>query len=215
MTKSNVKTKQPKQRRTQAQRSDATRLLILQACAKILRRRGINGLRTQTVAAKAGVSQGAQFHHFPNKKDLVIATIKYVNDVALETSKARAKKLETKDDVFESLIEDANEFYFSDYFFMTLAVGFSGEDDDEIQLAVRQLIWDTRSAVEKIWRERLTRVELPEQIASDLLSLTLSIVRGFSIRSLIGEDRTEIDRLLNVWRDMLRAYLKEQNLPMT
>ncbi len=207
-----TKNKKPTQRRTQAERRDATRAIILEASSKILRKRGLNGLRTLEVAALAGVSQGAQFHHFPNKKELVLATIEYVNQIALAASLKRAENLNTGDDVIKSILDDAREFFFSDYFFMELAVGFTGEDDSDTQKEVRELILKTRSKVESAWSKRLTQMNMPEQVASDILALTLSMVRGFAIRSLLEEDRNEVERLFNVWREIAYSYLKPYNL---
>jgi AcrR family transcriptional regulator len=202
----------PPRRRTQAERSDKTRTIILDASASILRRKGFTGLRTLEVAAQAGVSQGAQFHHFPTKKDLVIATIERVNAQILDASLKSARNIDNKADVIESIIEDASAFFFSDYFFMELSVGLTGDDEPEIQNAVRKMTFETRAAVEDAWRKRLVRMKMPERIASEVLALTLSVVRGFAVRTLIDPDRSEIERLFRVWREMVNVYLSHHNI---
>ena len=65
-------------RRTQAERSGETRRRILDAAVALLGERGYAGLRTGEVAAAAGVSKGAQTHHFPSKEALVVAVVEHV-----------------------------------------------------------------------------------------------------------------------------------------
>ena len=65
-------------RRTQAERSGATRRLLLDATVECLAERGYGGATTTEIADRAGVSRGAQLHHFPTKEELVIAAIEHV-----------------------------------------------------------------------------------------------------------------------------------------
>jgi AcrR family transcriptional regulator len=58
-------------RRTQEQRSTATRAALLDATIDCLVEYGYSGVTTTRVCGAAGVSRGAQVHHFPTKADLV------------------------------------------------------------------------------------------------------------------------------------------------
>ena len=60
-------------RRTQEQRSAETRARLLDATIECLVRYGNTGTTTPRVAEMAGVTRGAQVHHFGSKNDLVIA----------------------------------------------------------------------------------------------------------------------------------------------
>src|SRR5260370_14916843 len=64
--------------RTQAERSEETRTRILKAAANLIRKRGYARFRTAEAAKEAGLSRGAQLHHFPTKHSLVVATLEYV-----------------------------------------------------------------------------------------------------------------------------------------
>ena len=55
-----------------------TRKRILDAAVEILRRKGYAHFRTADVAKAAGVSRGAQLHHFATKEKLVYATMEHV-----------------------------------------------------------------------------------------------------------------------------------------
>ena len=67
-----------KARRTQAERTAATRAQVLDATVSCLHDLGYARTTTTEVAARAGVSRGAQLHHFPTKAELVVAAVEHV-----------------------------------------------------------------------------------------------------------------------------------------
>lgn len=65
-------------RRTQAQRSAETQGLLLDAALDCLVELGYGDTTTTVVAKRAGVSRGAQLHHFPTRASLVAAAIAHL-----------------------------------------------------------------------------------------------------------------------------------------
>src|SRR5260370_2155508 len=65
-------------RRTQAQRTAAMRTRLLDATIECLVTYGYAGTTTLRVAHLAGVTRGAQIHHFRSKADLVVAAIEHL-----------------------------------------------------------------------------------------------------------------------------------------
>src|ERR1700684_3852380 len=94
-------------RRTQAERTEETRTAILKAAANLIRRRGYARFRTAEVAEEAGLSRGAQLHHFPTKDSLVVATLEYVFEQAQVLRRRRASAVNRPRDLLEAVIEDA------------------------------------------------------------------------------------------------------------
>jgi AcrR family transcriptional regulator len=75
MTKSAKKAAQ-KPRRTPAQsRSAETVAVILEAAARVLELRGLDGFNTNSVAERAGVSIGSLYQYFRNKDALLASLI--------------------------------------------------------------------------------------------------------------------------------------------
>src|SRR6185369_17163863 len=69
-------------KRPRQDRSRATVDSILEATARVLVKRGFDGLTTNLVAETAGVSVGSLYQYFPNKEALVSALIeKHVEDL--------------------------------------------------------------------------------------------------------------------------------------
>lgn len=65
-------------RRTQAERTAAMRQRLLDATVDCLVAYGYAGTTTSRVAEMAGVTRGAQIHHFRSKADLVVAAIEHL-----------------------------------------------------------------------------------------------------------------------------------------
>src|SRR3990170_1383756 len=62
----------------QEERSRAMRQRLLEATIECLVERGWAGTSTTLVSRRAGVSRGAQLHHFPTKADLVVAAVEHM-----------------------------------------------------------------------------------------------------------------------------------------
>jgi AcrR family transcriptional regulator len=70
--------KQPRQRR-----SRETVAVILEAAARVLEQRGLEGYNTNAVAERGGISVGSVYQYFPNKDALTLALIAKFEDALL------------------------------------------------------------------------------------------------------------------------------------
>jgi AcrR family transcriptional regulator len=194
-------------RRTQAERRETTRKQLLDAATKLIRQKGFGGLRTIEVASVAGVSRGALMHHFPSKHALVVAVLSHVNEVTFAQSTRRAQLARSSSDPIAEIIKDAQDFFLGDYFFIELAIAMSDESTRRLKRETHQFTRQTRFSIEAAWLDTLISSGIPKQLASDILSLTLSAVRGFSVRMLIEKDPEQFTRLMNVWRGIIHQHL--------
>ena len=62
----------------QEERSAETRRRLLEAAIACLNERGYTGTTTTEIAGRAGVSRGAQVHHFRHKEELVIGALEHI-----------------------------------------------------------------------------------------------------------------------------------------
>lgn len=194
-------------RRTQLERSSETRRRILDAAVDLLGDRGYAGLRTAEVVLAAGVSKGALTHHFPSKDALVVALVEHVFVRAGEQARVRARRAASPDQALRALIDDAQEFFFSELFLVALDLAIQGRLREDGAHAVTQLSAATRLPVESHWRAALVDSGVPAALADDLLWLTLSIVRGLALRRLWQHDPPRFRRLLRLWRRMVAEHL--------
>src|SRR4029079_12080139 len=77
----------------QEERTRAMRARLLEATVELLVEKGYAGTSTTLVSERAGVSRGAQLHHFPTKQDLVVAAVRHVTEVRGAELAAAAESL--------------------------------------------------------------------------------------------------------------------------
>jgi AcrR family transcriptional regulator len=194
-----------RKRRTQAERTQGTRTRILDAAVEVLRKKGYAHFRTADVARAAGVSRGAQLHHFATKEKLVYATMEHVFQNVLDTSRMRARSLRPGEDPLEQMIADAREFFFSTPFFISLDIATS-INNARFRNRLMAMVREARLPAEQAWRQALVESGMPEREADDLLWLTLALVRGLAVRMLWQNEPARFDRLLKVWRGVVEGY---------
>jgi AcrR family transcriptional regulator len=192
-------------RKTQAQRSQAMRRRLLDAAVKVLRRRGYAGFRVAEVEAAAGVSRGAQTHHFPTRDELVIQTLGHLFRNTQARALKRAALIGKGDDVVQALLRDSEEFFLGQNFPVAFDLVTLGGKRSRISERVKQIARSTRVPVERAWIEAAIRSGVPPAEAEDLVWMTINVVRGLAVRKLWQNDRRRFARLLEKWHRMARG----------
>lgn len=197
-------------RRTQAERSEGTRLGILKAALGILESKGYAGFRTADVAVAAGVSRGALTHHFPSRGELLLAVVEHVFQSAADLSRSRVLRIRTPDDAIKALLEDGERFFFSELFLISMDMAIQGRtQSDGVTESIARISSETRLPVEARWLQVLVAAGIPRDVADDLLWLTLSVVRGLAMRRTWKHEEVRFKHLFAVWRRMVASYLSE------
>lgn len=197
-------------KKTQAERSHETQERITLAAIEVVRRHGYAGFRVADVAEEAGVSRGAQTHHFPSKVVLILAVFSTLFGRAADSSRIRIANIKPDDDVIEAMIIDASDFFLGQDFAMGLDVLASAERDPELRDGIRETARVTRTMVEDMWIGLLLSRGLPREDAEDVLWLIFSAIRGLSVRMLWQFDQNRFDRLKRVTYKAAHALYEEK-----
>src|SRR5262245_28830746 len=80
-------------RRTQAERRATTQNALMEATIECLVEYGYSATTTARIAERAGVSRGAQVHHYPTKAALVAAAVGHLANQRAEQLEAAAQQL--------------------------------------------------------------------------------------------------------------------------
>jgi AcrR family transcriptional regulator len=67
------------------ERSRETVVVILEAAARVLEERGLEGYNTNAIAERGGISVGSVYQYFPNKDALTLALIERFEDALLQS----------------------------------------------------------------------------------------------------------------------------------
>ncbi len=92
--------------RKQAERSAATRAALIAAATPLFGERGYSGVGTGELAEAAGVTRGALYHQFADKRELFAAVFEGVEQVLIERIAARIAETGS-DDPLGALAEGA------------------------------------------------------------------------------------------------------------
>jgi AcrR family transcriptional regulator len=195
----------------QRERSMATRRRLLDATVDCLVERGWTGTTTTEVCARAGVSRGAQLHHYPTKADLVAAAVGHLAErrgaeLRVEAA-ARAGRAEgVAERVARTLDLLAGAFTGPGYA-AALELWVAARTDPELRAALlpvearlgREMY---RLAVDLLGADE-SRPEVREAVRA-----TLDLVRGMGVASLLTDDPARRRRHLATWADQLATILE-------
>jgi AcrR family transcriptional regulator len=95
------------ERRTQAERTEATRAALIEAARALFAERGYVDVGTEEIVRRAGVTRGALYHHFGGKEDLFRAVYEAVEE---EVTLRIAEGMSGREDPIELLRKGAGLF---------------------------------------------------------------------------------------------------------
>ena len=123
----------PPPRRTQEQRTAETRAKLLDATINSLLEAGYAATTTRRVAELAGVSQGAQTHHFPYRVDLVTAAVQHLAEQRIASIAERIAELPADPEQrVPELLDLLWADFSSDIFTVFVKVWVAAADDAEL-----------------------------------------------------------------------------------
>src|SRR3954454_12637735 len=192
--------------RTQQERSAAMRRRLLDATLECLVRYGYAGTTTTRVTELAGVTRGAQVHHFPTRADLVAAAVRHLAAKRAELAFERIDQVRQAPDPLEAALELLWEIHQGPINYATIEMWVAARTDPEL-------------------REQLTRVE-PAARASliefaeaafgeyaanprfrHIMYTAMDAIRGILLMGLSDEDTTNMQKRWHRARTDLRELI--------
>lgn len=181
---------------------------LLDATIECLVEVGFAGTSTTLVSQRAGVSRGAQLHHFPTKNDLVIAAVEHLTRARGEDLAAATEKLPTGPRRTRAVLEALGEHFASDVFVAALELWVAARTDPALLAAVGPLERAVGRETHRLTVELLGADESRPGVR-ELVQATLDLVRGLGLANTISDDRRRRIRILDQWAVTLDLALKE------
>jgi AcrR family transcriptional regulator len=173
---------------TQAARSAATTDKLLAATVATLIERGYRGTSTPEVCKRAGVSRGAQLHHYPTKESLVAAAVEHllsqrISELQARLSRAPAGVLD---------LEDAAAFlwkvYTGDTFYAWLELVVAARTDDDLRKTVAALDERLVEKAERVVQKFLLPYVDDARRIKATTRLVLAIFDGLATHRILSHD---------------------------
>ena len=189
----------------QEERSRAMRARLLEATVELLVERGFAGTSTTLVSERAGVSRGAQLHHFPTKNALVVAAVEHLTAVRGAELAAAAAALPAGGGT-RGVLALLGDHFTSPVFTAALELWVAARTDPALLEAVAPLEQKVGRDTHRLTVE-LLGVDETAPGARELVQATLDLVRGLGLANTITDDRRRRDRILDRWAETLDATL--------
>jgi AcrR family transcriptional regulator len=191
----------------QEERTRAMRQRLLEATVECLVEHGWSGTSTTLVSQRAGVSRGAQLHHFPTKNDLVVAAVEHLSELRGEELREAARRLPTGTRRTRAVLEMFAEHFTSPVFTAALELWVAARTDDVLRAAVVPLEERVGREVHRIAVDALGVEESVPRVR-ELVQSTLDLVRGLGLANTITDDTARRRRILDAWAHTLDAELR-------
>ncbi|WP_433271786.1 TetR/AcrR family transcriptional regulator [Actinosynnema sp. CS-041913] len=195
-------------RRRQADRSRGTRRKLMEATVECLVELGWSGTTTTVVAERAGVSRGAQLHHFRTRGELVAAAVEHLGVESVLHLKERAARLNggSPQERIPAVVELIADFYASDLFTAALELWVAARTDADLKTVVVPLEVRLGRETHRLAVELLDADETKPGVR-EAVQITLDLVRGLALANQLTDDGKRRKRIVRHWARMLEASL--------
>jgi AcrR family transcriptional regulator len=190
----------------QEERTRAMRARLLEATVEVLVERGFAGTTTTLVSRRAGVSRGAQLHHFPTKNDLVFAAVDHLTRVRGEELAAAAARLPQDVRRTAAVLEMLADHFTSPVFVAALELWVAARTDPDLLAEVAPLEQRVGRETHRLTVELLGADESRPGVR-ELVQATLDLVRGLGLASTISDDTKRRRRILDRWAEVLEREI--------
>ncbi|QBR94488.1 TetR/AcrR family transcriptional regulator [Nocardioides euryhalodurans] len=183
------------------------RLRLLEATVELLVERGFSGTSTTLVSERAGVSRGAQLHHFPTKNDLVVAAVEHLTELrGLELEQALGRLPRGRGRT-QAVVRVLGDHFSSPVFVAALELWVAARTDELLLAAVAPLEQRVGRETHRLTVEALG-VDESRPGSRELVQATLDLVRGLGLADTITDDARRRARILDHWAAVLDRELE-------
>jgi AcrR family transcriptional regulator len=191
-------------RTPQRERSRATQQRLLEATVECLIEHGWSGTTTTLVAEKAGVSRGAQLHHYPTKAALVLAAVEHLAARRADEIRAEAAGLPVRRlDRAVALLAAA---FTGPLYVAALEVWVAARTDPPLRAALVPLEARVGREMHRLAVDLLAADETQPGVR-EAVQATLDLLRGLGVANLLSDDTARRRAILAVWTVHLGTLL--------
>ena len=204
-------------RRTHEERSTETRLRMVNATLDCLIEEGYLNATMNRISERAGMSRGAQTHHFPTKIDLIVASTEHLFNEFAENVDDLARATRDGGKSLEEFIDEIwARFFGGKFMYASLELIVASRSDTELHARLVPLIRNLHTSLDRTWLTFFKGNDAAVGRSDVLLNLTLCLFRGMVVQSVLRKDPQYYDDLLSTWKRIIPMFVSEPaELPLT
>ncbi len=186
------------------------RARLLDSCVELLAEKGYAGTTTTLVSERAGVSRGAQLHHFPSKNDLVVAAVKHVTVTRSDAFDEAASQIDSRLPAGASrsraVLQVLADHMSSEPFMAALELWVAARTDPSLLESIGPLEREIGRSMHNATVE-LLGVDESVPGTRELVQATLDLVRGLALADIVSDDSRRRAGILDRWAGVLDDQL--------
>lgn len=191
------------QRRTQQQRSAATQERLLDATIAAIVELGYAGTSTTEVCRRAGVSRGAQVHHFPTKAQLVAAAI---DQLFARRHDEFRRSLERHRGDLETALAELWKVYSGPTLEAWMELLIAARTEPELRRQLRRVDQRFFADAQQTCRRLLGLEQADDADVAALTRVILSVLDGLALNRMLGHRERSYRDSLAVVRQLLHTF---------
>jgi AcrR family transcriptional regulator len=198
--------------RTNAERSAATKAKLLDATVEALVELGWSGTTTTEVVKRAGVSRGAQVHHFPTKDDLVLAAVEHLLLRRIEEFASTFAGLSPERRTHGAALDLLWTHCFGPNFDAWLELAIAARSDLLLHARLVEMekrFWD--AALDTF--ASLFPEAADERFAGVALRLTFAVLDGMAIQRLVDVAPADLADVLDAFKALTAPFFPREEAP--
>jgi AcrR family transcriptional regulator len=181
------------------------RARLMDATIECLVEVGFGRTSTTLISDRAGVSRGAQLHHFPTKNALVVAAVAHLTEVRGRELAAAAEAVPPAHRTRDVLRMLGNHFA-SPVFVAALELWVAARTDPTLQVALAPLEQRIGRQTHRMTVELLGADEARPGVR-ELVQATLDLACGLGLAATVRDDTRRRNRILDQWARTLDGAL--------
>ncbi|WP_037347715.1 TetR/AcrR family transcriptional regulator [Sciscionella sediminilitoris] len=195
--------------RTQAERTEQTTNALLEATISCLVELGYARTSVNEICKRAGVSRGAQQHHFTTKAELMAKAIEHLATKLSERFTEQLAAAPEKADKVETGIELLWQAYAGELSAAALELWVAGRTDPELRAAMRPVDKALGRTSMRAFAA-VSGIEVEADRAQTLFWMTVNLTRGLALDAEIGGDRARRHAQLELWKELVSGSLEKE-----
>jgi AcrR family transcriptional regulator len=191
----------PVRHRTQAERSERTRELLLEATISCLVELGYARTTVHEICRRAGLSRGAQQHHFTTKAELMTSALEHLFRRLGEEILTATSDLPPGPERLDHGIDLLWRAYSGTLSTAAVELWVAARTDEELRRSLLPVDRELGHQTLEFYRRIAGPVD--EARLQTMLLLTVNLVRGLALDAMIGGDPSRRDTLLAEWKRLV------------
>lgn len=196
-------------RRSQEERTATTRGKLLDATIDCLFELGFTHTTTTEIAKRAGVSRGAQLHHFPTKAELVITAVDHLINRRRDEFVERFAALPADLRRPEAAIDMLWGIVSGPTFFAWLELMVAARTDSELRPVVAALSARFAETVQRTFQDIFPRPGGAGVLYDTAPRFVFALLQGLALEINVLCDQAQVDEVLAVLKRIARLAIPD------